>query len=94
MQAVLERQLAVVLPERIAADVSRDDLPVQIGRRAARARGGTDGDPLDGAVVCIRQVRGGGEPQVGAVLIQQQDRANRARQLLFQAQHHALQHPA
>ena len=91
-QAVLRRQRAVISPERVGADVRDDDLPVGIGRRAARAGRGPDGGAIDQAAVGGRQARRRAVPQMHAIGVQQEDGTERARHLLFQAKHQPVQH--
>ena len=93
-QAVLERELAVTRPQRVAGDVLHDHLPVQRNRRRAGRDLGTNDQTLKAAPECLRQAGAGAEPQVDAVLIEQHDRADRSLQLIIQAKHQIAQHLA
>ena len=74
VQTVLQRQLAVVRPQRISGDVLDDDLPLAVGGRATGSVRGTDGQTVDGAVVGFRQAGCRTVPHMDAVVVEQEDR--------------------
>ena len=55
LQAVLQGEIAVVLPQRIRADVAHDDRAAVKRRRAARSDLRADRDAVDAATIALRQ---------------------------------------
>src|SRR5687767_7572101 len=77
-QAVLRRDAAVSLPQWVGFDVLGDHLLAPEGRRSARAGALTDGLAVDGANITLRQAGRGTVPNVHAIGIEQEDRAQHA----------------
>ena len=84
-------QLAVALPQRVGLDVFDHHALGGVGRGAATAHAGPDGDAVHRRVVVRRQAGCGAQLQVLALVIEQQDAAQHGGVERLDAAHRGLQ---